>query len=105
MRRKPLLPPGTDLTNAVRLVLQDYEGFLAAPPDGALGDSKAFAARHAAGRGALSHLEQIMKVAAEAGDAAGVQACAAALDTARQAIAALKESDPDDDGPRDDGGG
>lgn len=105
MRRKPLLPSGTDLTNAVRLVLSDYEGFLAAPPEGGAGDSKAFAARHTAARGALTHLEQIMKVAAEAGDAAGVQACGEALTTARQAIAALKETNPDDDAPRDNGGG
>jgi hypothetical protein len=63
-RRKPQLD--TDFLTSARLILADYQAFLAngphAPEDGA---TKAFAARHAAARGALAHLEQLLKLAGE----------------------------------------
>lgn len=63
-KRKPQLD--TDFLASARLILADYQAFLSnglhALEDGA---TKAFAARHAAGRGALAHLEQLLKLAGE----------------------------------------
>jgi len=52
-------------------VTADYLAFLRAPRNAEPEDAKAFAARHAAAKTALSHIEQIMKLAAtEPGEAA-----------------------------------
>jgi hypothetical protein len=63
-KRKPKID--TDIPAAVKLILDDYQAFLAGGPhaqeDGA---TKAFAARHAAARAALAHLEQLLKLAGD----------------------------------------
>ena len=61
IQRRPRLE--TDVAVAAKLILDDYQGFLAAglqlQDDAAV---KAFAARHAAGKAALAHLEYLLKV-------------------------------------------
>jgi len=52
-----------ELRRAVRVVVADYEAFLArAPAPGGHEDAKAFAAFHAAARAALGHLEHLLKL-------------------------------------------
>jgi hypothetical protein len=73
---------------AARLILEDHRRFLSDPD----ADPKAFAARHAAGKAALAHLEQLMKTGcagedeeeADAGEADGGH-----LSAARAAMASL----------------
>ncbi len=79
-RRKP--PPGAaDLQAAVPLVAQSYLRFVAdMQPEP---ESKAFAAQHSAAKTALSHLEQVMKLAAT-GEESTTDAAGDALDAARQ---------------------
>lgn len=60
-RRKPALP--VRLEDAVAEVTADYLAFLRAPRPEEPEDAKAFAARHAAAKTALSHIEQIIKLA------------------------------------------
>jgi len=58
------------LEDAVAEVAADYLAFLRAPRADEPEDAKSFAARHAAAKAALSHIEQIIKLAADApGDA------------------------------------
>ena len=82
----------------------DYQRFLGSGASAEeAGDAKAFAARHAAARGALSHLEQILKLAEEGGDEAQVNEVLESLAHCREQMAQLKEeADSDDDA---DGGG
>ena len=63
-RAKRTPPPLADADRAAvaRLILDDYRRFLSDPD----ADSKAFAARHAAGKAALAHLDQLMKVGGRA---------------------------------------
>jgi hypothetical protein len=74
-RRKPRA--GRDFPTAAMLILQDYEAFLRAGMDD--GITKAFAARHAAGRAALAHLEQLLAVAGQAGSAEEATELAASI--------------------------
>jgi hypothetical protein len=60
-RRKPSLP--VRLEDAVAEVTADYLAFLRSPRPDEPEDAKAFAARHAAAKTALSHIEQIIKLA------------------------------------------
>jgi hypothetical protein len=89
-RRKP--PPGAaDLQTAVPLVAQSYLRFVAdMQPEP---ESKAFAAQHSAAKTALSHLEQVMKLAA--GGAEATDVAGDALDAARQEMD--QEETPADD--------
>jgi hypothetical protein len=63
MRRRR--PPGVPvkLADAVAEVTADYLGFLRASRTQEPEDAKAFAARHAAAKAALAHIEQILKLA------------------------------------------
>lgn len=77
-KRKPRLD--IDLPLTAKLILEDYRAFVAsgqhAPEDAA---TKAFAARHAAARAALSHLEQLLKLVGDAGGEEHVRDVAASL--------------------------
>jgi hypothetical protein len=87
----------SDFLTAAQLILDDYQAFLAqeAPDDGV---TKAFAARHTAGRGALTHFELLLKVASEAGDEAQLTAMAELLAAWRRRMpAALFEEPPEAD--------
>ena len=68
-RAKRTPPPLADADRATvaQLILDDYRRFLSDPD----ADSKAFAARHAAGKAALAHLDQLMKVGGPGEEAAG----------------------------------
>ncbi len=85
-----------DRAAAARLILDDYRGFLSA---GDAADAKAFAARHAAGKAALTHLDQLMKLGAEepgedeAAAAAAAAGLAGYLDAAHAAMASLEEGE------------
>lgn len=62
-RRTPGFP--LRLAETVKEVTADYVAFLRAPRDAEPEDAKAFAARHAAAKAALAHLEALIKLAAE----------------------------------------
>jgi hypothetical protein len=98
-RRRPSSLDEAQVAEATRGILDDYRRFLAsAPQDGEAGDSKAFAARHAAARSALAHLEQLLKLAGDNQDedaAAVTQDCIA---EARQALATLSDEESTTDG-------
>ncbi len=98
-RAKRTPPPLTEADRAAvaRLILDDYRRFLSDPD----ADPKAFAARHAAGKAALAHLDQLMKMGGpgeEAAAGAGEAAEDGHLSAARAAMASLggEEADTDD---------
>ena len=76
-----------------RLIVDDYRRFLADPD----ADAKAFAARHAAGKGALAHYDQLIKTSGGRGEEAG-GAGDADLGAARAGIASLREEGGEADG-------
>jgi hypothetical protein len=100
MATKRRLPIEIDVAAAARLVLASYLDFLGRPvPEEEKGDSKAFAARHAAARSALAHLEQLEKLAERNCDEAQQQAVSDILTEARrQLVTAHLEEKEDVDG-------
>lgn len=64
MRRRRATAVPIKLDDAVAEVTADYLAFLRTARPGEPEDAKAFAARHAAVKTALSHIEQIIKLAA-----------------------------------------
>ena len=101
MRTKPERNPrwpDADRAEMARLIVDEYRRFLADPD----ADTKAFAARHAAGKGALAHLDLLMKSGGRCEDA---EADDAGLGAARAGIASLRdeEAEADDDDAGDDG--
>lgn len=64
MRRRRPTGGHVKLSDAVAEVTADYLGFLRASRTNEPEDAKAFAARHAAAKAALAHIEQILKLAA-----------------------------------------
>ncbi|TCZ55550.1 hypothetical protein [Roseicella aquatilis] len=104
MAAKRRLPIEVDVAAAARLVLASYLDFLGRPvPEEEKGDSKAFAARHAAARAALSHLEQIDKLAERHGDEAQQRTVGDILAEARRHLAATPFNEQEE--PEDDAGG
>ncbi|SUE43611.1 hypothetical protein [Roseomonas gilardii] len=91
-----ILPP-EDLRAAVRRVVADYGAFVTREPmPGAHEDPKSFAARHAAAKTALAHLEHLLKLArASLAAAPAGEDIQTLLTQARAEIAAEGE---DDDG-------
>jgi hypothetical protein len=100
MATKRRLPIEIGVAAAARLVLASYLDFLGRPvPEEEKGDSKAFAARHAAARSALAHLEQLEKLAERNCDEAQQQAVSDILAEARrQLVTAHLEEKEDVDG-------
>lgn len=107
----PILVGG--LEGAVLRVAEDYSTFIArGPAPGSHDDTKAFATHHAAGKAALAHLEQLLKLAraasagGEAGSAteAGLQRATALLLQARAAMPPTPEDEEDHDADAEDGG-
>jgi len=101
MRRRR--PPGVNvkLADAVAEVTADYLGFLRASRTNEPEDAKAFAARHAAAKAALAHIEQILKLASGSEEEAAERLtdAEALLTQARQQMDQDKtEGRPDDDG-------
>lgn len=92
--------PEADRDEAARIIWDGYINFLlGGPAPGEEPDPKLFAGRHAAGKAALSHLDQLYKVT---GGAAGEEAARESggdLGAARAQIASLEgeEADTDDD--------
>ena len=91
-------PPLTDADRAAvaRLIVEDYRRFLSDPD----ADPKAFAARHAACKAALAHLDQIMKTGGpgeEATAGAGEAVEDDHLSAARAAMAKLGGEGADTD--------
>lgn len=84
-------------TTAANSVWDEYQQFLARTqaPGGA--EAKAFAGRHAAARSALGHLEHLLKLASEQGQAKAVDNIRRLTQAARQEIAALPPEEPSDD--------
>lgn len=82
MKRRRPRPASVNLAEALPSVAESYMRFVADPADDA--DPKAFAAHHSAAKTALSHLEQLMKLANEDADAAAADPAAMALGEARQ---------------------
>ena len=100
MARRPRRRIETDFPAAARLILSEYRAFLAEGAEGHEdGEAKAFAAHHAAGRAALAHLEQLIKLAGETGDEDQVQALGDCLAEWRAKIPRQlrEEPEPDDD--------
>jgi hypothetical protein len=95
-KRKPR--GDADFPTAARLILQDYQDFVAGAADD--GESKLFAARHAAARAALAHLEQVLKLASDAGTAEEAREVAATITEwrARMPPEAQEEPEADDAG-------
>jgi hypothetical protein len=88
MATKRRLKLDLDLAAAANLVFDSYLDFLTAPvPPEERSDSKAFAARHTAGRTALAHLGDIEKRAESIGDETQQQAIGAILAEARLQLA------------------
>ena len=85
-----------DFAGAVALVLADYRRFVglcAGEPDEAV--VKAFASRHSAGRTALAHADQLLKLAADAGCEAQQQAITEVLAEWRRIMPPLPEEEND----------
>ncbi|MBL6459171.1 hypothetical protein JMJ55_28005 [Belnapia sp. T6] len=83
-----------DFAGAAALILADYRGFVARyaeEPEDAV--TKAFSARHTAGRTALAHLEQLVKLAAEAGDEAQRKAVGEVLAEWRRLMPPMQEEE------------
>lgn len=94
-RRKPRTPP-LNLAEALPHVAGSYRRFVAGQVDEA--DTKAFTAHHSAAKTALSHLEQLMKLASEGEDAAATDPADRALGEARQEMHEEQETPADDPG-------
>lgn len=104
MAPKQRLQVEFDFAAAARLVLDSYLEFLNSPvPAEEKGDSKAFANRQTGGRAALSHLEQLDKIAGLLGSEAQQEAVGAILAEARRNLAALSHDEKED--PDGDAGG
>ncbi|NOG71334.1 hypothetical protein [Roseicella sp. DB1501] len=101
MALKRRLPVEIDVAAVARLVLDSYVDFLGRPmPEAERGDSKAFAARHAAARSALAHLDHLEKLTEGEGDTAQQDALGSILAEARRQLAAtpqdaMEEADDD----------
>ena len=96
MAAKRRLRISGDFAGAVALVFADYRRFVALcleEPDEAV--VKAFAARHTAGRTALAHAEQLLKLAADAGEEAQQDAIAEVLAEWRRLMPTLPEEEDD----------
>ncbi|WP_149540446.1 hypothetical protein [Siccirubricoccus phaeus] len=91
-----------DFVASARLILADYHRFMSADPatqeDGA---SKLFAGRHTAGKAALSHLEQLLKLAAGQADEAQLQEIGESLAKYRSFMAAEMKEESETDDPGD----
>jgi hypothetical protein len=96
MAARPGLRIAGDFAGAAALILRDYRQFVglcAEEPDEAV--VKAFASRHAAGRTALAHVEQLLKLATETGDEAQQQAITDVLAGWRRIMPPLPEGEDD----------
>jgi hypothetical protein len=94
---------GIKLADTVSEVAADYLGFLRAGRGEEMEDAKAFAARHAAAKAALAHLEQLIKLAAscDAEAAERLCGCEASLAEARALMpeeAATEEREDEEGG-------
>lgn len=90
-----------DFLAASKLILDDYIGFLATDPTTQEESAnKIFAGRHTAAKAALSHLEQLLKLAAEEADAKQLEEIGNSLARYRSAMTAeiKEEPEPDDHG-------
>ena len=94
MRARRNAPLDADLTEAARLVLEEYRSFLQGDTEE---DAKAFGARHAAARAALAHLEHVLKLARDSGEARPAEADMAVW---REKMSSVpnEETPSDDDG-------
>ena len=93
--KRRLLVAG-DFAGAAALLFRDYRNFVgicAEEPDDAV--IKAFASRHTAGRTALAHIDQLLKLAAETGDEAQQQAVSDVLAEWRSIMPQLPEEEND----------
>ena len=99
MRRRR--PPGFNLRLAetVREVTADYVAFLRGPRAAEPEDAKAFAARHAAAKAALAHLEALIKLAAEC-DAAAAER----MDSCERLLRETRREIGEEIGDEDEGG-
>ena len=93
-RRKPRTPP-LNLAEALPHVAGSYRRFVAGMVDEA--DTKAFTAHHTAAKTALSHLEQLMKLAGESADQAATDTADLALGAARREMDDEEQETPADD--------
>ena len=93
-RRKPRTPP-LNLAEALPHVAGSYRRFVAGMVDEA--DTKAFTAHHTAAKTALSHLEQLMKLAGESPDQAATDTADLALGAARREMDDEEQETPADD--------
>lgn len=75
MSRRKTKGFGIKLADTVSEVAADYLGFLRAGRGEEMEDAKAFAARHAAAKAALAHLEQLIKLAASCDAEAAERLC------------------------------
>ncbi len=96
MGTKRKLRVAADFAGAASLIFADYRKFVglcAEDPEEAV--VKAFASRHSAGRTALAHVEQLLKLAADIGDEAQQQAITEVLAEWRSIMPPLPEEEND----------
>jgi len=96
MAARPGLRIAGDFAGAAALILRDYRRFVGLcteDPDESV--VKAFASRHAAGRTALAHVEQLLKLATETGDEAQQQAITEVLAEWRRIMPPMPEEEDD----------
>jgi len=95
MRRRKPRAGDAKLAEAVPVVTQNYMKFLRDTELDAESDPKLFAARHSAAKTALSHIEQLRKLAGVDEEEGGTDPIQAELGAARQEIE--REGSPEDD--------
>jgi hypothetical protein len=94
---------GIRLTETVAEVAADYLGFLRAARGAEPEDAKAFAARHAAAKAALAHLEQLIKLAASC-DAEAAERLGGSEASLAECRALMPEEDATEEKGNDEGG-
>lgn len=96
--RRRALVPGYEMTQPLLMILADHTEYLGRVIGEEPGDTKAFAGRHAAGRSALAHAEQLIKIAALVGaDDDAPPSVAALLAEARADLDGQAEDSESDD--------
>ncbi|MCO6419103.1 hypothetical protein JYK14_23505 [Siccirubricoccus sp. KC 17139] len=91
-----------DFATSAKLILADYHRFMSADPaTQEEGANKLFASRHSSAKAALSHLEQLLKLAGEQADQAQLQEIGESLAQYRSFIAKELKEEPETDDPGD----
>lgn len=105
MSRRKAKGFGIKLADTVSEVAADYLGFLRAGRGEEMEDAKAFAARHAAAKAALAHLEQLIKLAASCDAEAAERLCGSEASLAEARALMPEEEKREESGDEEGGAG